>query len=1481
MQDTNGNTNEISYHYMYDEIDVHDGILECYSWFGANFIDTITDGAGRTIRFLYDFQETEIYDGEPFYDEEWGYVTELYVYTKPRLRGIQEPSGREITFGYPPSPSHFPDSITYPDGRQTAFTYSLMGNITDGTNSSMNKLNSQRIDRIAAADGTDVLVTYCSSQIGNPNSMRVQQIERRGKLREDGTRETFQKLVFTYGGVGEWTRVEDLVQIKPTYQVYLFDFAGRLVNVRNQDNIVQYTDYNSDGYKNNTVSYLSSAQPMNENLARNHSFEQSGSGIPKWSASISGGGGGGSVNVTTDQRYFGQTSLRLSSNHNAASISAMQDIVISAAEKQKNYTLSAYLRLPASLTGTGGAKLTLTATNGSGGSVTASCEPTRLAMDWTRVDAAIPIPGIWSGNITLRVTLTLENAAGSVYFDAVQLEEGDSSNDYNFLENGLFREKSGAWPDRWTVQGMTGPDRTEYYGDDPENMGNFVLAAGQSGIRKTVAQTVRVDAQAGQTLIFNAKAASYAASNPDSLFGILLESDNGQSAYAPFSSRVHSAYQTTGGTLTLSGACQNVTVSLIYDNQINCAGLKGAALYLGERGTDFAYNNSGKPTQIQNGRGDKVVAAYQNGQVSSISLLHDNVTQQDYDYARDDANNVISAIDTVNGITTQYYYGSGQNGPDTYGVVTKTVTTGENGSTTSEEMTSASDWNYLDEYTDARGSVSTFQYEISSGQLLSATDPAGNMIQYSYDAVSGAMTAATGHADPQTPVSTAFSYADGVLETITHNGVTASFSYDDLWRITEAKDGNTTLVQNEYDDQRRLAKQTYGNGDWYEPAYDSDNRIIGESYGQGSGSAAPSYTYAYNRKNLLTAQMDYENNLAWRYDYDVAGRLTNIRGSDSTTAKMSYDNATNAINHLTVGQNGGTISEAGYSYHQNGAPAGANFPLLPGANGAQLSYAYDDFWRMTGTTANMLIADTAGERNYKLETNITYASGQNGNATGLVSQYTTRGTLIDNGLIYLNSNSTYSYDENGRMATRFDQMLGGSAPANDYTYQYDGLGRLVDDGYESFEFDASGNIYMDGWEYEYNDLVHPDRLTSIYGGAVSYDSMGNITEVGDYYNYTWDKGRQLTSVSYNYGGTPIAEYTYNADGMPVTKTRNGKLAAKYTWVGDLLARLVYYYNGSPSVILDFTYDSAGKPFSMTYNGKVYYYVYNGTGDVVALFEGKNLHPASYTYDAYGYCYEDAGFSSNNVVNLNPFRYRGYFYDSDTFMYFLKTRWYDPTLRRFLSPDSLFVAGNELTGVNLYAYCNGDPVNYSDPDGTKTIKAKDQSVLWNADSLNSKIDIEWIAKVSTWMLANSLGLSLSASQNVALSKMGKTDGVTTGTASFNANGYAWSFNFAVGTISAMSTYVTNRLDERKFRDQIMDDILYSSARNAQNRIDNGKGKPFIGDVIISTVAGLVGLGPLIADNSSTANSLVDKTRNINNGSYYLFVVLGNFKGKKIK
>ena len=242
-------------------------------------------------------------------------------------------------------------------------------------------------------------------------------------------------------------------------------------------------------------------------------------------------------------------------------------------------------------------------------------------------------------------------------------------------------------------------------------------------------------------------------------------------------------------------------------------------------------------------------------------------------------------------------------------------------------------------------------------------------------------------------------------------------------------------------------------------------------------------------------------------------------------------------------------------------------------------------------------------------------------------------------------------------------------------------------------------------------MVLLDSMTSYNGGSITYDTIGNPLSYynGQRYTMTWSNGRQLDST--NVGGMNLS-YSYNADGQRTSKSRSAYYTDEYVYYGTQLSTIIRSsVNGSKS--LTFIYDDAGQALSFYFDtnlndskpGTEYYYVCNAQGDVLQLRDHTNAPVANYYYDAWGKLLgiTDANGNAitafNSVAVLNPIRYRGYFYDTETGFYYLNSRYYDPEIGRFINADSVISgASGSLQGYNLFEYCNNNPVNKIDSTG---------------------------------------------------------------------------------------------------------------------------------------------------------------------------------------
>ena len=173
---------------------------------------------------------------------------------------------------------------------------------------------------------------------------------------------------------------------------------------------------------------------------------------------------------------------------------------------------------------------------------------------------------------------------------------------------------------------------------------------------------------------------------------------------------------------------------------------------------------------------------------------------------------------------------------------------------------------------------------------------------------------------------------------------------------------------------------------------------------------------------------------------------------------------------------------------------------------------------------------------------------------------------------------------------------------------------------------------------------------------------------------------------------PGAGTECNADGIRTQKTVDG-VTTRYTLNGtQVLAQQT-----DTDAPLYFTYDANGRPYSMTCGGTTVYYLCNLSGDVFALLDADGNRIVEYTYGPFGQLLEVYGTAAATLGAINPLRYRGYYYDTETGLYYLNSRYYDPEVGRFINADGQISTG-DISGTNLFAYCGNNPVNRTDPTG---------------------------------------------------------------------------------------------------------------------------------------------------------------------------------------
>ena len=337
----------------------------------------------------------------------------------------------------------------------------------------------------------------------------------------------------------------------------------------------------------------------------------------------------------------------------------------------------------------------------------------------------------------------------------------------------------------------------------------------------------------------------------------------------------------------------------------------------------------------------------------------------------------------------------------------------------------------------------------------------------------------------------------------------------------------------------------------------------------------------------------------------------------------------------------------------------------------------------------------------KCTTAYTYETASDGGETGRVKTvkngshsenytYDTWGNVTK---VTENSSQTgkaYAYDAQGQLIREYDPdkkvWLG---------YKYDAGGNLTE--VRSYPAAEGGSPEGEGTvikKFAYG-TAWKDQLTAMTMDGTTrnftYDANGNLLSDGKY-TYSWTKGSLLAKVT---GDSLEATYTYDASGIRTSKTVNGVKTEYLTAGGSILAEKK---NGKWQQYL---YDGSGQLMAIRYKGADYYYIRDGLMCITGLVDANGGAVVNYKYDSWGKLISITGSMADTLGKDNPYRYKGYYYDDETGMYYLKSRYYQPEICRFISADDedvLIDTHANLSNKNLYLYCDNNPIIKVDEEG---------------------------------------------------------------------------------------------------------------------------------------------------------------------------------------
>ena len=584
--------------------------------------------------------------------------------------------------------------------------------------------------------------------------------------------------------------------------------------------------------------------------------------------------------------------------------------------------------------------------------------------------------------------------------------------------------------------------------------------------------------------------------------------------------------------------------------------------------------------------------------------------------------------------------------------------------------------NYVTSETNEQGSTTKYAYD-ANGNKTAVTDGNGNVTNYTYDTNGNVLSIKNGTSGND------YSYTgSGYVSKITHNGFSYSFNYDVFYNLLSTKIGNVAITSNTYDSNGNLAKTTYANGDYFEYTYDDYGNIT-----LITGETGKIAEMIYNKQGLVTKAVDYSSGETSYYYYTFDGSLEREyrTSSDGSLTHYIITNADgNTVEKTSVNGQTKTITTGtdkdGKSFVSN--------------DGVTNETSTDDFGRTTQ------VRTVRSDGTLVFNTDYEYANGKAENSTtNLVSKYS-QSYGSDSVLSY-----DYSYDANGNIT----EIKQNGKLTNKYVY--DSLNELkeeydyVNKFYINYSYDRAGNLQnkyeqvldptygyptgtQNGNTYEYTDTSWKDKLTKVNGSNISYDANGNPLSYRDGMSFEWENGRILKNINTS---DKAIQMSYDSNGMRTQKTVDG---VKTNYYYDSNKNLIALVKGNDTLL--FYYDSDGSATSFSYNGTMYLYVKNLQGDVIRIIDLAGTEVASYVYDAWGNIKDTKG--EPTIREINPIRYRGYVYDTETSLYYLQSRYYDPFTGRFLNADDTHYIMFPSLMANLYTYCDNNAISNTDTNG---------------------------------------------------------------------------------------------------------------------------------------------------------------------------------------
>lgn len=1124
---------------------------------------------------------------------------------------------------------------------------------------------------------------------------------------------------------------------------YLFDLTGRTVNAYTEQNGVVigaenavFADAVGSNSNNNhmlqtaRIGVAANSWMRNGNFENNTSFPWSFTGVDATNTNIV---------VNGDCPRTGKFALKgwLRNGASGTTTATRQTYTLTNGRK---YAASVYVNTEnITAFGSGGCvKLeVLNSGNVLLGSDSIKLKSSNVGDGWARLVVC------FTGNgAAAKIRISAINAQGIFYADDVQVEpsilpDGEAApSNVNLIDNGNLQYYGGGW----TVSGM---HFCTNVGRGVTGSGAYSIQAdGDPASAEKAYQTVPINLASSETYVLSgwAKANSLytgetaitagqtdPTTDQSKRFGLCAElkysDEEIEYHYVPFNADIVDWQYVSLAIVPKreNQVVSSITVSCVYNFNARTAYFDDLSL-VREAAQTMKYDSEGNLISVMSTGNKKEENAFSNGKL--IQTVKDGSGSLSFSYSNPNNSHQITQISDgvvkenfiydTSGNITQEDYSSIQGGAP----IRKTYSYSNDGNRLESETTFG-----IYDYLDCPNSVlTTYSYSNNYNKMLAAPSmvcQSQTTITNSYDQDYDKVIQRT-ESDAGT-----LSYVynnNGYLDTLTRTNYTGgdsqsySNAYNSFGDRTATYVGNILLANFSFDAETgNLNETAFGNGDVVEFRYDSLNRLTGQTTYSAGTERNVSYVYSGNGDLYLCSDSTGEQT---RYFHDSLGRLVELRKTGFNKdfqASYQYDDYGRLKKQqFEISGLFGDSEEFIYRNVSDSSGAAGSVAQINMASGDTVVNSYDALYRLNTRKIGSAIQesfdyklsyDNSSTPVISLKTNMVDAKAIRDLNAGNAALYRWSYVYDRNGNIVKETNEvsnqviTYSYD-------RQNQLTGVVTPSTSYVYSYDQAGNI-----------QTARIGNTTHTYTYENAQWKDLLTAYDGHAISYDTIGNPLSYynGENYTFSWVGGRQLSTANHNNYTTT---FSYDADGYRSRKTFSTGGHIDYYWAnGVLLGEVRYTVFNIATNYIRYHYDENGSPVGFTNNGTDFYYAKNLQGDVVAIYKKVNNNGsvttscvARYDYDPWGKCTVKTASGQVDILltsvgHINPFRFKGYYYDTETGFYYLQSRYYDPVIGRFINADTFADNGQGFIGSNMFAYCNNNPVNNSDPTGQFSLFGK--------------------------------------------------------------------------------------------------------------------------------------------------------------------------------